>query len=94
MNEIIRLIEQWKAVDTTTSINQIKDTETFIYSRYFTKKVKGHKSNKIEIPIKRGAGCVLESVSYGGEHLVSERNDEYLVNLDLPRFPFFVKYLL
>ena len=87
MNEIIRLIEQWKATDTTMSINQIKDTETFIYGRYFTKKVKGHKSNKIEIPIKRGAGCVLESVSYGGEHLVSERNDEYLVNLDLPRFP-------
>jgi hypothetical protein len=50
MNEIIRLIEQWKAVDTTTSINQIKDTETFIYSRYFTKKVKGHKSNKISSP--------------------------------------------
>lgn len=87
MNEIIELIKKWTAVDTTKSINQIKDTETFIYDRYFTKKMKGHKSNKVEVPIKRGAGCILESVSPEGEHLVNERGDQYLLDLTLPRFP-------
>lgn len=87
MDTVIDLINKWKAVDTTTSINQIKDTETFIYSRYFAAKTMGHKSNKIEIPIKKGAGCILGSVVPGGEHLIHDRGDVYLLNLDLPRFP-------
>ena len=87
MNEIMELMKKWTAVDTTMSLNQIKDTETFIYSRYFTAKMKGHKSNKIEIPIKRGTGCILESVSPAGEHLVNDRGDQYLLDLKLPRFP-------
>lgn len=87
MNGIIELIKKWTVVDTTKSITQIKDTETFIYDRYFTKKMKGHKENKIEVPIKRGTGCILESVSSGAEHLVNERSDEYLLDLNLPRFP-------
>jgi hypothetical protein len=87
MSTVIELIKMWKAVDTTSSINQIKDSETFIYNRYFTQKAKGHKSNKVEIPIKKGAGCILESVSPGAEHLVHDRGETFLVNLDLPRFP-------
>ncbi len=81
------LIKSWQAADTTKSINQIKDTETFIYNRYFTKRMKGHKSNKVEIPIKRGAGLILESVSPGAEHLVQDRDNLYLLDLTLPRFP-------
>lgn len=87
MDIIVELIKKWQASDTTKSISQIKDTETFIYDRYFTKKTKGHKSNKIEVPIKRGSGCILESVSPGGEHLVNERGNQYLLDLTLPRFP-------
>lgn len=81
------LIKLWKAVDTTESINQMTDTETFIYNKFFSKKLKGGTANKIEIPIKRGSGIILTSVSPTAEHLVQKRADEYLLNLTLPRFP-------
>ena len=87
MDEILKLIELWKAKDTTQTINQIKDTETFIYNMFFAKKVKGTKGNKLEIPIKRGVGTILSSVASGAEHLVQDKGDKYLLSLNLPRFP-------
>lgn len=87
MDELIKLMELWKAKDSTQTINQIKDTETFIYSMFFAKKIKGGKSNKIEIPIKRGSGTILSSVSPGAEHLIQDMGDFYLLDLTLPRFP-------
>lgn len=87
MDEVLRLIELWKAKDTTKTINQIKDTETFIYNMFFAKRLKGTKSNKIEIPIKRGAGTILSSVDPVAEHLVQDRGSDYLLDLTIPRFP-------
>jgi len=87
MDEIIKLMEMWKAKDSTTTINQIKDTETFIYNMFFAGRLKGTKANKVEIPIKRGAGTILSSVAPGAEHLVQDKGDNYLLDLTLPRFP-------
>ena len=87
MEELLKLIALWKAVDTTKSINQIKDTDTFIYNMFFAKNTKGVKSNKIEIPIKRGSGIILTSVDSVAEHLVQDIGDVYLIDLTLPRFP-------
>jgi hypothetical protein len=84
MEELIKL---WTAVDTTKSISQIIDTETFIYNKFFSKTKKCTSANKMEIPIKRGSGIILTSVSPVAEHLVQDRGDTYLLNLTMPRFP-------
>jgi len=83
---IMELIELWKATDVTKSLNQIKDTDTFIYSLFFKNNMEGKKSNKVEIPIKRGSGTILTSIAPTAEHLYQDRADEYLLDLTLPRF--------
>ena len=68
-------------------ITQLKAAPRYVYDKYFAKNKEGKISPTVQIPIYKGAGVVLESVSEEGEHLVQEKGDKFLINLTIPRFP-------
>jgi hypothetical protein len=79
------LMERWTARNATDTIMQIPDTQTFIFKKFFTKE-KGHKANKIDVPIKKGRSIVLKSISPDADHQVHDRGDAFLMEIKLPRF--------
>lgn len=79
------LMDQWTAKNTTEAISQIKDAQTFIYQKFF-KKSKGHNVNTIEVPIRKGSGVILISISPDADHIVHDRGDRYMLDIKLPRF--------
>ena len=68
-------------------INQVKTTNTFVFDKLFKSNAKSVLGNSVDVPIKKGAGVVLESVSPSAEHLIHEESDKYIVTIPLPRFP-------
>ena len=68
-------------------INQIKVAPSFAFDTYFAKSQKGVMGTSVNIPIKKGAGIVLESVSPNAEHLIHDEGDTYMLTVTLPRFP-------
>ena len=66
---------------------QIKASPKYVYDKYFSKNKEPKLSPGVQIPILKGAGVVLESVSEEGEHLVTDNGDKFLIDLTIPRFP-------
>ena len=83
MNEHMK---RWQAETTTKAINQIKPSTQFVFERFFKQK-KGVLGNQVIIPIKKGSGVVLESVSPEAEHLIHDKGEVYEVSTALPHFP-------
>lgn len=81
------LLKYFTLVQVVAIINQIKTAPTYIYDKFFAKTPVGSLSPNIEIPIYKGSGVVLESVSEEGKHLVSDQGDKYMLTLTIPRFP-------
>ncbi len=84
MKELLKyfLVTQMVAI-----IEQLKAAPKYVYDKYFAKNTEGKISPNIQIPIYKGAGVVLESVSEEGEHLVTDGGDKFLIDLTIPRFP-------
>lgn len=68
-------------------ISQLKVAPSFAFDKYFAKSQKGVLGSTVNIPIKKGAGIVLESVSPNAEHLIHDEGDTYMLTVTLPRFP-------
>ncbi|MFV0481338.1 MAG: major capsid protein [Campylobacteraceae bacterium] len=68
-------------------IDQIKAAPSFVYDKYFKGNEKAVLGDSVHIPIKKGAGIVLESVSPNAEHLIHEESDKFIITVKLPRFP-------
>lgn len=83
MNE---LMKRWKAQNTTEVITQIPDMQTFIFQKFFAQKTKGHKVNKIEVPIKKGSSIILKSITPDADNLIHDRGNVFLLDINLPRF--------
>lgn len=84
---MLNAMKKWTVVATMKLISQIKTSPSFVFDKYFKGSGKGVMGSTIEVPIKKGAGIVLESVSPSAEHLYHEENDAYILTLSLPRFP-------
>ncbi len=84
---MLTAMKLWTIVATMQLINQIKTAPSFVFDKYFKSSQKGVMGSTIEVPIKKGAGIVLESVSPSAEHLYQEENDVYKLTISLPRFP-------
>ena len=84
---MLKAMALWTIVATMKLINQIKTAPSFVFDKYFKSSQKGVMGSTIEVPIKKGAGIVLESVSPSAEHLYHEENDAYILTISLPRFP-------
>ncbi len=84
MKELLKyfLVTQMVAI-----IMQIKASPKYVYDKYFSKNKEGKLSPGVQIPILKGAGVVLESVSEEGEHLITDNGDKFLIDLTIPRFP-------
>ena len=84
MKELLKyfLVTQMVAI-----ISQIKAAPRYVYDKYFSKNKEGKLSPSVQIPIYKGAGVILESVSEEGEHLVQDKGDKFLIDLTIPRFP-------
>jgi hypothetical protein len=82
------LIKKYFSVETVMKIiNQRKASAHFSFDKFFGGKGKAALGTSVQIPIQRGAGVVLESVSPEAEHLLDKRDDVYLLTVALPRFP-------
>lgn len=68
-------------------IDQTKVSASFAYDKYFSKSKKKVMGSMARIPIKKGAGIILESVSPNAEHLIQDDGDHYMLVIELPRFP-------
>lgn len=84
MKELLKyfLVTQMVAI-----ITQLKASPKYVYDKYFAKNKEGKISPNVQIPIYKGAGIVLESVSEEGEHLVQDKGSKFLIDLTIPRFP-------
>lgn len=84
MKELLKyfLVTQMVAI-----ISQFKAAPRYVYDKYFSKNKEPKLSPNIQIPIYKGAGVILESVSEEGEHLVQDVGDKFLIDLTIPRFP-------
>lgn len=82
-NEILRLFTVAAMMEI---IDQTKTAPSFAFDKYFTSR-KGVMGTSVNIPIKKGAGIILESVSPNAEHLIHEDGDKYILTVSLPRFP-------
>ena len=84
---MLKAMKKWTVTSTMKLIEQIKTAPSFVFNKYFKSSQKGVMGSTIEVPIKKGAGIVLESVSPSAEHLYHEENDAYVLTISLPRFP-------
>lgn len=80
-------MKKWTVLATMALIAQIKTAPSFVFNKYFNASRKGVMGSTVEVPIKKGAGIVLESVSPSAEHLYQEEGDAFLLTISLPRFP-------
>lgn len=82
------LILKYFTVEAMVKIaNQIKAAPSFVFDKFFNKNKIGVLGSSISVPIKKGAGIVLESVSPNAEHLIQEESEKFIVTINLPRFP-------
>ncbi len=81
------LLKYFTVISMVEIIMQIKAAPKYVYDKYFAKNKEGKISPNIQIPIYKGAGVVLESVSEEGEHLITDTGDKFLIDLTIPRFP-------
>ncbi len=84
MNELLKYFTLTSVV---AIITQIKAAPTYIYDKFFAKTAEGKLSPSLEVPIYKGSGVILESVSEEGKHLVVDHGDKYMLTLTIPRFP-------
>ena len=84
---MLNAMKLWTITATMKLINQVKTAPSFVFDKYFKSSQKGVMGSTVEIPIKKGAGIVLESVSPSAEHLYQEENDAFILTIALPRFP-------
>ena len=84
---MLNAMKLWTVLATMKLIEQIKTAPSFVFDKYFNASRKGVMGSSVEVPIKKGAGIVLESVSPSAEHLYHEENDSYILTISLPRFP-------
>jgi hypothetical protein len=84
MKELMKyfLVTQMVAI-----ISQLKLAPRYVYDKYFGKNKEPKLSPSIQIPIYKGEGVVLESVSEEGEHLIQDAGKKFLIDLTIPRFP-------
>jgi len=68
-------------------IDQLKTSATFAYDKHFAKNKEPVMGSLAKIPIKKGAGIILESVSPNAEHLIQDGAEHYMLVIELPRFP-------
>lgn len=80
------IMKLWTLITTMTAINQIKESSTFVFERYFKAKGKGILGNTAELKIKKGAGIILKSIAPGADRLVKDMGDIFLLTIKLPRF--------
>jgi len=81
------LLKYFLVTNMVAIIMQAKAAPKYVYDKFFAKNKEGNISPNMQIPIYKGAGVVLESVSEEGEHLVVDSGDKFLINLTIPRFP-------
>lgn len=67
-------------------ISQMKTNKGFIFNKFFTKKG-GVNGNIVKVPIQKGEGIILHSVSPYADHIIHDKGNVYMVDLTLPRFP-------
>ena len=84
---MLEAMKKWTLTETVKLINQIKTAPSYVYDKYFAGNGVAKLTANINIPIKKGAGIVLESVSPSAEHLYHEDPDVYMLSITLPRFP-------
>jgi len=84
MNELLKyfLVTQMIAI-----INQFKVAPRYVLDKYFIKNKEGKLSASLQIPIYKGSGVILSSVSEDGKHLIQDDGDKFLLDLTIPRFP-------
>jgi hypothetical protein len=79
-------LKRWTVDNTTKVINQIKVSTSYFRNKYF-KKGKGFLGKSTTIPIKKGAGLILTSVSPEADHLIVDGAEEFTITVEFPRFP-------
>ena len=81
------LMKYFLATQMVAIIKQIKVAPRYVYDKYFAKSKEPKLSPSVQIPIYKGSGVILESVSEEGEHLIQDSGDKFLIDLTIPRFP-------
>lgn len=79
------LLKLFSTVAMTKTINEIKPAPSFIKNSFFNE-TKASLSDQVRVPIKKGAGVVLASIAPNAEHLLSQSNEAYYLDLSIPRF--------
>jgi len=78
---------RWGVYNTTTTLSQIKATNTPIFDKYFKGNAIGLTGGTVSVKIEKGSGLILQSVSPDAEHLLHERPTLYEIEVKFPRFP-------
>lgn len=82
-----KIIKQLFTTSTMTKIlNQTKVDPTFVMNNYFSSK-QAMLGSTVQIPIKKGSGLVLESVSPNAAHMFIDNGEAFILTIELPRFP-------
>lgn len=80
------LMSYFKTNQMVEIITQTKTNKGFIFNKFFNQK-EGVLGNKVSVPIQKGEGIILKSVSPYADHIIHEKGKVYMVDLELPRFP-------
>lgn len=83
---MLTAMKAWTVQQTVKLIKQIKTAPSFVFDKYFSPSRKSVLGSSVTVPIKKGAGIILESISPSAEHLIHEEGDVYKLTIELPRF--------